>query len=267
MLIQPLYLDTSTLPGLLALVEGGVRKAIVMTDSDGSTFGGGIGWGGLGVNAKKEATTSSETTFADHDVARLGRLLQHSERAAEQLGWLHVAQPETDLAGVGFGAFVEWECDVYVPDMVKLFHKSGGMLDALNTLDQLMPMAKTFGFDMDGIPPADQRQAFRNLAENFDAPMAIVGEDQDGSEWKVVGVLREEFIVNGAEFEGPMRVIGKVRKVVREGAWTPLMTLPGMNLLSRDERRKQERTKPTEQDQDNYLAGPALVLDILAVYR
>jgi hypothetical protein len=46
-----------------------------------------------------------------------------------------------------------------------------------------------------------------------------------------------------------------------------MLALPGLSLLPRDKRRALERKKPESDEAENYLAGPALMLDILAIYR
>ena len=40
-----------------------------------------------------------------------------------------------------------------------------------------------------------------------------------------------------------------------------------MNLVPREERRKMERQAPAPGKESEYLSGPALMLDILAIYR
>ncbi|WP_276320667.1 hypothetical protein [Phytoactinopolyspora endophytica] len=40
-----------------------------------------------------------------------------------------------------------------------------------------------------------------------------------------------------------------------------------MNLVPREERRKMERQAPAPGKEDEYLEGPALMLDLLALYR
>jgi hypothetical protein len=62
-------------------------------------------------------------------------------------------------------------------------------------------------------------------------------------------------------------VVGKVSRVLKEGQLRPFTTFPGMNLGSREQRRKLERQRPKEGEEDQYLIGPALMLDILAIYR
>jgi len=40
-----------------------------------------------------------------------------------------------------------------------------------------------------------------------------------------------------------------------------------MNLVPREERRRMERQAPEPGKESEYLSGPALMLDILAIYR
>jgi hypothetical protein len=69
------------------------------------------------------------------------------------------------------------------------------------------------------------------------------------------------------DIEGRAKVVGKVSKIVPRGRWKPYLTFPGANLVSREERRKVERQAPAPGKEDEYLSGPALMLDILAIYR
>jgi len=68
--------------------------------------------------------------------------------------------------------------------------------------------------------------------------------------------------------EGRARLVGKVSRVLRSGRWRPFLTFPGMNVVPREERRRMERQPPaTGREGVYYLSGPALILDMLAVYR
>jgi hypothetical protein len=104
----------------------------------------------------------------------------------------------------------------------------------------------------------------RFMANNLGNDQVLVGEP-DSESWRVAGKLLASNI-NG-EIDGLARVVGKVSTIWQKEEWKPLLSLPGANLIPREQRRKLERTKPTEDQQDNWLEGPALMLDVLAVYR
>ena len=79
------------------------------------------------------------------------------------------------------------------------------------------------------------------------------------------GELRQDFVQG--ELDGVVRLIGKVSKRWPSGQWKPLLALPGSSLLPRQKRRELERTPPKSDTEDQYLQGPACLLDILAIYR
>ena len=55
--------------------------------------------------------------------------------------------------------------------------------------------------------------------------------------------------------------------VWQAGQWKPLLSLPGMNVLPREQRRKMEREGPESGQEASWLEGPAVMLDLLAIYR
>lgn len=65
--------------------------------------------------------------------------------------------------------------------------------------------------------------------------------------------------------EGEAVVIGKVARRWMSGESHSLLALPGATILS----RKQRRNTPiaVDSDDENILQGPALTLDVLAIYR
>jgi hypothetical protein len=68
-------------------------------------------------------------------------------------------------------------------------------------------------------------------------------------------------------FDGYAKVVGKVSTQWGKGQWKLLLALPGMDLLSRDKRREMERKGPNEGQEQNWLEGPAILLDVLTIYR
>lgn len=272
MLINPIYLDQKALTGYIAAIEGGVLSSATETQEGGSAVRGGGKFGPLGAEGEKSNSRSSAAEYTDHDVARLQRLIDAATERASELDWIHVSGPDvaSDLERSVVGSFVQWECDVYIPDTVKALQSQGGLADALETFDRLAPFAEALGLDTESdMPSRGQLDAFRSFSKHITVPLVVVGDDYDGdSDWKVAGTLRTEFLSDAEALDGPSIVVGKVRKIVRPNRWHPLLTLPGMNLMGRDERRKKEREVPrTEEEKKDYLEGPALVLDVLAIYR
>lgn len=265
-LIQPIYLDTRALAGYAASIEGGLRTSRTETEGRDTTGEGGLNYG---ITAKTGVTKSSvsATQFDDHDLSRLHRLLDKARADPDDLDWVEVLQPDVDLSGIGTGAMVQWECEVFVPEMVANLQKVGGMGDAIDSLGGLMAAAETMNLpdDEDDLPEAAELAAMRTIIDKMDVPLTVVGEDLEGdSNWKILATLDPIYLTELSALEGPARCVGKVRKIVRPGRWYPLITVPG---TGREERRRQERTPPTPDDQENFVGGPAVLLDMLAVYR
>ena len=268
MLIQPIYLDVESLTRYVAALEGGLRVGATTVEAGGLSRGGQLGPSYANVNASRSGSTSTSIQVNDHDMARLTRLLDAARSDAEALGWIEVLQPDEDFNNIGIGAMVQWQCEVYVPDSIKQMQLKGGFGDALDAMESLLPAAKALGLETQGVPPHKEMSAMNQFLKTLKVPPVVIGEDlEEGTEWKLAGALKPEFLSDAEALDGAAICVGKVTKVVRAGKWHPLLTLPGMNLMSREDRRKQERTPPKEGQEGNYLQGPAVLLDMLAVYR
>ncbi|WP_420704735.1 DUF6414 family protein [Kutzneria chonburiensis] len=71
--------------------------------------------------------------------------------------------------------------------------------------------------------------------------------------------------------EGEAVVVGKVEKKWPQGKSYPLLTLPGLNLLNREARRKMEAESTNKAAApgvaDHSLEGPAATLSAIAIFR
>lgn len=130
-----------------------------------------------------------------------------------------------------------------------------------------MPSARALGLSMEGVPEEREMDAMRSFLDQLDVAPVVIGDDPD-TEWKLVGSLTKQWISSTASFDGRARVVGKVKKRVGEGRWYPMFSLPGMNLLGRDERRRLEREGPRDAtEEQQFVRGPLLVVDYLAIYN
>lgn len=264
MLRRFLYLDTAELTKYVSALEGGTT--IESTNRWTRT-----GSGGAGVDAKfahGEGSRSHEDeesrTFADTDEARFGRLLAAAESRPDDLGWVEVLEPDAAFKDIGIGAMVSWEADIYIPEIVQTMASSGEALGAIGKMQKLLPAAATLGLDTEGLPTGETISAAAEFIGNLDARLVAVGEDDD-TEWRVAAPLIDDFL--HGDIEGRARLVGKVSQIVKPGRWKPFLTFPGMKVLSREERRRMERQAPSPGEEGQYLPGPAVMLDLLAIYR
>lgn len=265
MLRNFVYLNDQALKQYIAALEGGLT-----TEATTRSVNRGGGRGGMDVKvaqASLEQSHENEETrkYADTREAQFDRLLKAAEQRPEDLAWVEVVQPDADFRDIGVGAMVSWECEIYVPEFVRMMAASGEMVGAMDMMRTMLPAAKGMGLKTEQpLPSSETLEAASTLLKQMNVKQLIVGED-DTSDWKVAGQISEQYL--HGELEGPVRLVGKVTKVMPVGHWKPFLSFPGMSTGSREQRRKLERQAPEPGKEDQYLHGPALMLDILAVYR
>jgi hypothetical protein len=264
MLRRFLYLDTIALSQYVTALEGGLTTESTTRSTKTGTGGGGVDVKVVQASGQRSREEEESRTLADTDEARFDRLLRAAADEPEALGWVEVLEPDTDLEGISIGSMVSWECDLHVPQIIQVMSRRGEALGAIGMMQKLLPAAKSLGLDTAGLPGDDEMKAVSALIDGMNASLLVVGEDQE-TEWRVAAELSDDFV--HGDVEGRARVVGKVSKVLSPGRWKPYLTFPGMNLVSREERRKMERQAPTPGKEDEYLAGPAFMLDILAIWR
>ena len=264
MLARFVYLDTVALGQYLAALEGGLLSESTRRSLRSGTGGGGVDAKIFQAQGERTSEEEESQKVADTDSARFARLLKAASDDPEALGWIEVLDPEADFEDVGIGAMIAWECDIFVPDIVQTMARSGEALSAIGMIQSLAPAAEALGLDTAGVPSAKEMEAASSFISGLDAQLVAVGEDED-TEWRVAGRVADEHL--HGDIDGRARVVGKVQKVINPGRWQPYLTFPGMKVVGRDARRKMEREAPRPGDEDKYLAGAALMLDILAIYR
>lgn len=264
MLKNFIYLNEPALDSYLSALEDGLRGSVEAKTAKSSSVSGKAGIAGVGVAGDHERQDEETTSRVDTAAARFERLQKLARKDVEASGWVDVVDPDADLTGIGTGALIELECEIYVPEIVKALSPSGGLARAIGQLESLAQLAPAFGSDLTGMPAQSQLDAMKGLSSALGTDAMFVGEPND-TDWHVAGKLLDAYL-NG-EVEGYARVVGKVSTQWGNGQWKPLLALPGMNLLSRDKRREMERTGPDQGQEQNWLEGPAIMLDVLAIYR
>lgn len=266
MLINAHYLDGDALTNYIAALEGGLRESGSSRSRGSHGFGGSLGVSAAKLEAKADSETENTLNMRDHEASRLHRLIAAGHAEPEAVGWIEVTQPDVEFAEAGTGAFVEWECDVYIPEAIAAMSSHEGLSSTLKAMKSLMPSAEALGLSMEGVPDVREMDAMASFIDQLDVAPVAVGDDSD-TDWKVIGSLAKQWISPTASFDGRARVVGKVKKRVGEGRWYPMLSLPGMNLVGREERRRLEREGPRDStEEQQFVRGPLLVVDFLAIY-
>lgn len=264
MLRRFIYLDAAALAQYVTALEGGLLTESTTRSSRSGTGAGGFDTKVISVSGEKSSEDEELKTIADTDESRFDRLLQAARDDPETLGWVEVSQPDLDYDGIAVGMMISWECDIFIPETMRILAKSSEALDAIDMIQRVMPAATRLGLDTDGLPDNEVLSDVSSFLSGVDAGLVVVGEDSD-TDWQVAGQLDGEYV--RSDVEGRALIVGKVAQKIAPGRWKPFLTLPGMNLFPREQRRKMERQPPEPGKEDQYLAGPALMLDVLAIYR
>lgn len=132
-------------------------------------------------------------------------------------------------------------------------------------LKTMSPLMKVLGPGSVDLPPDEHIQAVTAMSSLMGDDLAVVGE-RDDTDWRIAGRLIAAS-VRDSELDGAARVVGKVSTILRPGEHKSLLALPGMNLMTREQRRAQAKSGPKPGEEANWLTGPAVMLDVLAVYR
>jgi hypothetical protein len=158
------------------------------------------------------------------------------------------------------GTLVSIDCEVEVPQLSLLLAQPDQMNEFLDMLEVFAPMASAFGGNTEGMPDPEQIKAARGFTK-LKADLVVVGEF-DESAPRIAGKLERKYMREIPD--GEVTIVGKVTRRWKEGEHYALMALPGAALLSRSQRRA---AKPVDPDDENVLHGPAITLDILAIFR
>lgn len=256
-----LYLDTPAVDGYLSAIEDGSRQTVERQSEHSGSIGVSAGVGPVSGQASRGRGRSQAETATDTPEAKFSRLSSLAQKYEDT--WTEVLEPDM-LGDFRKGEIIEIEVDLYVPDIVRFLEPGGASEQLLTTMDRLANATSLFG-PLDGMPSAAQREEMRTAISALPVNLMVVGEVAD-SNWQIAGQLNREHL-RDASLDGTAIVVGKIANSWSAGQWKPLMALPGMSLLPRNRRRELERQRPTEGSEDQYLEGPAVTLDIIAIHR
>lgn len=266
MLRSFLYLDESALNDYVSVMEDGLREKTTTAQGKAGKAGGSVGLGGVGGSLELGRDRSRSTESADTAPARFERLVTLARAAKESSGWLDLSDLD-GLAGARAGSLVDFECEIRVPDIVKVLGSGSEMREVADLIGLMRSLGSMLGEQIADLPEESEVTQMANIADRMRFSPVIVGED-DESEWTVTGVLSPGAIRKPlSDFDGSARITAKVGKTVARSEHKLLLNLPGASAMPRDERRALERRGPADEDEKvMFIAGPARILDILAIY-
>ncbi|MGL5827386.1 MAG: DUF6414 family protein [Nocardioides sp.] len=261
------YLDEQTLNDYVGVLEDGLRESRIESSGNRSSKAGSADAKIIKAGIESGTEAGSSVSTSDTPPARFNRLLRLAQESPNASGWIDVVTLD-DLSDAGIGALVDFECELEVPDVARLFGSDelNGLADAL---DSLRSLGGLLGEEVSDLPDAAEVAAMSGIMKTMKSDgLIVVGQDEE-SQWKIASNLRRELIRGGSldELSGSLRITGKIGRVINKGEYKMLLGLPGMSLLPRDQRKAMEKKRPDPDEMDMYLEGPARLIDVLAIYR
>jgi hypothetical protein len=260
-----IYLDEDALAGYTASIEDGLLGQKVTREVKSGSAGGSIGYDKIAKADLKRGKEHEESkTVSDAPAAQFDRLVKIGEDNPDEVGWIDVMDPDADFATAAIGNFISWDCDVFIPDISRLISKSGDAARLLPLVPDMLELMRLSGKDIDDskIPDVAAIDRVTSFVNRLEAKRVVVGEDED-TEWKVSGSIHDRF-VHADDIDDRLIIVGKVTRKLSPAQTRPYVMPPTIN---RQQRKALERKKPESGKEDQYLFGPALLLDVLAIYR
>lgn len=261
MLRNFIYLNEQQLDQYVSQVEDGLRSSLSREEEKGHNLTGTVGVKGLGGSGGKSAEQTVTQQVSDTGPARFERLLQLIKGNEEQFGWIEVIQ-QADVEAARVGSIIDATCELYESDATKVAGPDG-ILSMLPLMKMISDLSSSTGNPLAGLPSAADLDAMAAFGAAM--PSVILLGDIVETDWRIVASV--DGLAPGADLEGEARVVGKVSRKWEAGSWKPLPGLPIISHMPREQRREYERKGPDEKGKMLWLEGPALQLDLLAVYR
>ncbi|MGH8909763.1 MAG: DUF6414 family protein [Egibacteraceae bacterium] len=265
MLRRFLYLDERALESYLGAVEGGLSDEMLQRRKQRGGRGGNartrIGAISAGISGEREDSQEDERRIRETPEQRFDRLMGALEATPDEYGYEQVLDIADAFERLPVGLTIAVDCEIEVPPTVQLFAQPDQLEAMLGLMSAIKPLARLMGENIEGLPDEHEVAAVRDFVGAMKSDLVIVGEQEDDAP-KVAGKLDKRYVRDLPE--GEARVVGKVARRWSEGESHSLLALPGASLLPRKERR---RAAFGTADEDSVLRGPALTLDILAIYR
>lgn len=257
-----LYLDEGLLDQFVAQVEGGLfddeRQKLSSAGKAGGS--GGVNFAGVQLGASGERTSQDEVerTVRQTPESRFGRLYSAlvdspvlSRFDGEDGPVWNEVQERTLVAADG---------EVEIPQIARAI----GMADEI---EPLLNLFKSFG--VEGAEDFDETKikALASLDKvSGGKRLCVVTTHPDDP--KFVGRMEARYIRRPLDdFEGEVTIVGRVLKKIPEGRTYPMLALPGLDLMPREQRRQLDRVKADDPENPAMLSGPAVTLSVLAVFR
>jgi hypothetical protein len=259
-----LYLNDDLVNQFLAQAEGGLYDEEAERER-----AAGDRHGDISLKVGPAVAGGSRRSGVDSEVSRTRR--QTPESRFNRLALLLPELPEKEYLyfepGGGNlyslatpGRLLTTECYVDTPSVGRLLAQS----EQLSGLADLMRM-----FNADGVDAKTEEalSGFSALSNIVGSDVICTGEIDDDLPVLVFKLLKKFLRADLGALEGEAIILGNIHRKWPEGQRYPLITVPGLDLMSRADRRRLQATTKSDDSNDMTIDGPGLTLSVVAVYR
>jgi hypothetical protein len=261
MLREFLYLDSSLVDQYLAQVEGGLYDNELERLGDASSRASNAELdAGVGQDGGRQTTSRSE------EVERVRRQTPESRynRLHDALDGNFLALDESSsnvFDQLQVRQMVSADCYVDIPSMSRTLANAPA-LEGVADLMRMFAPEKLNGEAEKALGGLAKLSAISN------GDVVATGELGDGEAKLAFKLSQDALRVPLEELEGEAMIIGRVQKKWPEGQRYSLLNIPGLNMMSREDRRKMEKkTKTENQAQGTFVEGPGASLSVVAIFR
>ncbi|MFT8330101.1 MAG: hypothetical protein ABF614_01370 [Bifidobacterium psychraerophilum] len=265
MLRSFIYLDTDLLSQLMDPIDTGSIKTSSVEKSQESNKAGGAN---LKVLKGDISKTDSQTITQQIDSsapAQFDRFIKYCESHVDDTDWLTV-EDASSFSSIRRGQVIEVQADVEIPDFIKVLDQSENISSILDTMSLMKGFLPNYN-ESEMSKVSSQMESIKPAQRFVQEKLVIEASLLDDLNARVVGKLNKRFIINNDDLEGDgYSIVGKVRETWGSKEWKQVLTLPGMDFMNREQRRKLLKQEPNDDEKQNFIQGPAALLQILAIY-
>nr|WP_133054114.1 hypothetical protein [Mycobacteroides saopaulense] len=202
--------------------------------------------------------------------AQFQRLLAAANDKPDELAWINVVDPPNDFKTAQVGEIIAWECDVDIDHSSRLGAKGGAGVQVLGIISRLVTagaagtsiLGAQFTPDQAAIvvPQMDELQ---RLLDSLNITRIGVGRDVN-TDWAIYGSLYDDHLRAENIDSERLIVVGKIKRIVPQGEYRRLINTEALSMLQAMQKNGSYTADAPDQFQ---IRGPALELDIVAIYR
>lgn len=259
MLREFLYLDSALVDQYLAQVEGGLyddeRERLGGASSRATD--GGLGAGQVGGNVITSRSEEVERVRRQTPESRYNRLHE-----ALSNSFLFIDESSDNVADqLQVRQMISADCYVDIPSLSRTLANA----PALEGVADLM---KVFAPDKINGDFENALGGLTKLSTMSNGDIVATGELGNNQASLAFKLSQKALRIPVDELEGEAVVVGRVQKKWPAGQRYSLLNIPGLNIMSREDRRRVEKeTKAENQAEGTFIEGPGASLSVVAIFR